>query len=256
MRVVSLVPSWTEALFAIGCDERELVGITKWCVRPAGLVDRVERVGGTKDPSVPRIVELAPDVVIANREENRREDVEALVAAGVRVLVTDVRTARDAGRETVAIGRAVGRAGPALDLAARIDSTVERVGNASRGREPVPVFCPIWRREWMSINGDTFAHDVLRLAGARNVCADLADRYPLVSPQEALARGAEVALLPSEPYPFQEKHVEELVAAGFARSRVALVDGEWLTWYGPRMLEGLPGVAREVAALRAALSPE
>ncbi len=255
MHVVSLVPSLTEALFYLGLDERSIVGITRWCVHPADRVAAVERVGGTKDPHVERIVALAPDVVIANREENRLEDVDRLQRAGVRVVVTDIRRARDAGPAMVTLGDAVGTPAAARSLACRIESAVERLTNAARARPIVRVYCPVWRRPWMSLNGDTFAHDVLRLAGATNVFSDAPERYPLAAPEQARARGAVAAILPSEPYSFALKHVDEFVAAGFSRERIGLVDGEALTWYGPRMLNGLTQVLAAVDAIRGGTNP-
>ena len=246
---MSLVPSWTETLFAFGFDA-EVVGVTKWCVHPRELVERVPRVGGTKDPDVPRIVDLKPDLVVANREENRRADVEALQAAGLDVWVSDVRSVDDSLRDVLALGERTGREDAARALVDRIKASRREV-EAARPPEPVPVYVPIWRRDWMTLSGDTYAHDVLRIAGARNVFADEPDRYPTRAPSEALARGATAALLPTEPYPFHQKPqaVDEVVAAGFARDRVHIVDGEALTWYGAREVEGLRKVGETVRGL-------
>lgn len=247
-RLVSLVPSWTETLFHLGFDA-EVVGVTRWCVHPGDLVSRVQRVGGTKDPDVERILELAPDLVIANREENRREDVERLVAGGLDVWVSDVGSVADSMRETLRLGERTGRKDAAHALVERIDAARREVEAARPARE-VPVYVPIWRRPWMSVGGDTFASDVLRAAGARNVFAAVG-RYPERSPEDARAAGATAALLPTEPYPFHEKPqgVEECVAAGFPRERVRILDGEALTWYGAREVEGLRIVGAAVRAL-------
>lgn len=249
---MSLVPSWTETLYSFGFDA-EVVGVTKWCVHPRELVEKAPRVGGTKDPDVPRIVALRPDLVVANREENRREDVEALRAAGLDVWVSDVRSVDDSLREILALGGLTGKEASARALVDRIEASRRDV-EAARPREPVPAYVPIWRREWRTLSGDTYAHDVLRLAGARNVFADDPDRYPARSPGDARARGATAALLPTEPYPFHQKPqaVDEVVAAGFPRDRVRIVDGEALTWYGAREVEGLRSVAEAVRALAAA----
>lgn len=246
---MSLVPSWTETLYAFGFDA-EVVGVTKWCVHPRELVERVPKVGGTKDPDVPRIADLKPDLVVANREENRREDVEAMQAAGLNVWVSDVRSVDDSLGEVLRLGELVGKEDAARALADRIEAS-RRVVLRERPAVPLPVYVPIWRRDWMTLSGDTYAHDVLRLAGARNVFADEADRYPRRSPEDALAKGATAALLPTEPYPFHEKPqaVDELVAAGFPRDRIRIVDGEALTWYGAREVEGLRVVGAAVRAL-------
>lgn len=250
-RIVSLVPSWTETLYAFGLDQ-EVVGVTKWCVHPRELTARATKVGGTKDPDVPLIAKMRPDLVVANHEENRKEDVEALEAHGVHVWVSDVRSVKDSLREIKRLGELTGRDESAAALVTRIEASLREVEQA-RPPEPIPVFVPIWRRPWMAVGPDTYADDVLRIAGARNVLGDAAGRYPESSPEDAFARGATAALLPTEPYPFHEKPqaTEELVAAGFARARVTGLDGEALTWYGAREVEGLRIVGAAVAGLRA-----
>lgn len=247
---MSLVPSWTETLYSFGFDA-EVVGVTRWCVHPRELVERAPKVGGTKDPDVQRIVEIKPDLVIANHEENRQEDVEALERAGLEVWVSDVRSVHDSVREVLRLGELTGRVEAAEVLVARIRASVAEV-EAARGPE-VPVYVPIWRRPWMTLGPDTFAHDVLRICGARNVFGDDKARYPEHAPEEAVARGAVAALLPTEPYPFHEKAqaVDEARAAGFRH--VSIVDGEALTWYGAREVEGLRRVHEAVQHARAAL---
>jgi ABC-type Fe3+-hydroxamate transport system substrate-binding protein len=250
VRVVSLVPSLTETLFHLGLTEAEVVGVTKWCIHPAPRVAGVEKVGGTKDPDVARVVALRPDLVVANFEENRREDVQALQGAGLRVLVTDVRTVGDAPGMVLDLGRALGREREARALAGEIEGAAARAFDLASERPEVSVYCPIWRRPWMTVNADTFAASMLKLAGAHNVFDAEPKRYPEKGPEEAVARGATACLLPSEPYPFQEKHVPELVAAGFARERVRFIDGEALTWYGARTPDGIATILREIEALR------
>lgn len=246
---MSLVPSWTETLFSFGFDT-EVVGVTRWCVHPKELVDRVEKVGGTKDPDVARIVALRPDLVVCETEENRREDVEALRAAGVPVWLSRVESIEDSLREIASLGEAVGKEASAAALVERIRRSLQEV-EASRVAE-VPAYVPIWRRPWMTLGRATYAHDVLAAAGARNVFADAPGRYPERTPEEAREAGATAALLPTEPYPFHTKAqaVDEVVAAGFPRDRVAIVDGEALTWYGAREVEGLRAVAAAVRRLQ------
>ena len=250
-RIVSLVPSWTETLYSFGLDQ-SVVGVTRWCVHPKELVARVEKVGGTKDPDVARIVALKPDLVVCEKEENRREDVEAMRAAGVRVWVSDVRSLDDAVRDSLELGREVGREAAAEALAARVAEARREVEAARAGQEEILAYVPIWRRPWMTLTRDTYAHHVLALAGARNLFADAEGRYPEREPEEAIEAGAQCALLPTEPYPFHEKPqaVDELVEAGFPRERVAIVDGEALTWYGAREVEGLRVVADTVRRVR------
>lgn len=242
---MSLVPSWTETLFRFGFDA-EVVGVTRWCVHPKERVERVPKVGGTKDPDVRGIVALGPDLVVCEKEENRREDVEALRAAGLRVWVSDVRSVEDGIRDVLSLGEAVGRPEAARVLAEEWEAAVREV----RAEAPpeVPVYVPVWRRPWMTLTKDTYAHHVLALAGARNVFAEAEGRYPERGPEEAIEAGARAVLLPTEPYPFHQKDqaFEEMEEAGFPRERVRLVDGEALTWYGARGPWGLREVARTV----------
>lgn len=249
-RLVCLVPSWTETLYAWGFDA-EIVGVTKWCVHPRELVARVEKVGGTKDPDVRRILALAPDLIVCEKEENRKEDVEALQAAGVEVFLSDVRSLSDARRDILRLGQATGKGEAATAMAERLDASIAEVAGSAGPQ--VPVYVPIWRRPWMTLTRDTYAHHVLAATGALNVFADAHGRYPERGPEEAVEAGARAALLPTEPYPFHKKEDEaipELIGAGFPRDRILLVDGEALTWYGARAVEGIRTVAATVRALR------
>lgn len=232
-RVVSLVPSWTETLYQFGFDA-EVVGVTRYCVHPKELVAHAKKVGGTKDPDIPLIASLHPDLVIANHEENRKEDVAALRAAGLDVWVSDVRNVSDSLRDIRELGRLTNKDDAADALVERIRAAMDDVRQAER----VKVFVPIWRNPWMTLTKDTYAHDVLSLCGAENVFGGAEGRYPERTPEQAREAGAVAALLPTEPYPFHEKPqaAAECEAAGL---RVGIVDGEALTWYGAREAEGL-----------------
>lgn len=245
MRVVSLVPSLSETLWHLGVKP---VGITNFCVEPREMHRGTEKVGGTKDPKVARIRELRPDLVVVNVEENRKPDVDALVAAGLKLHVTDIRTVEDAAREVRALGGAVGRPAEAEALARRIEAALAE----ARAARPAPVraFVPIWKDPWMTLNGDTYASALLAEAGFANVAAKLPERYPTVDEAAIRELGAEVALLPTEPYPFAEKHRGDLVAAGIPRERCVVVDGQALTWYGWRTPEGLRSLAEARALTR------
>ncbi len=236
-RIVSLVPSLTEALFELGLGER-VVGITDWCVHPANRLAGVPRVGGTKNPELDRVAELAPDLVIANREENRRRDVEALEARGLRVWVTYPRTVREGA---VLLRELAGLGASAEAVAAVVDPVWEsllRVEAASVA-SPVPVFCPIWKKPWMAVGPDTYADDLLRLCGGRNVFSHRDERrYPIVKTAEIVAAAPEVILLPDEPYAFGPRDTAELrgLSIPAARSgRIHLIDGTLVSWYGPRI---------------------
>ena len=226
-RIVSLVPSQTELLAALGLDA-EVVGLTRFCVHPAGWKDRKAIVGGTKDVRLDRVRALAPDLVIANREENVREQVEAL-AADTEVLVTDVADVSGALGMIRDVGAAVGRTATADALADEIATGFDAL---DPGR-PLRAVYLIWRDPWMTVGGDTFIHSVMARAGLVNAFGERT-RYPAVTPAEIAAVQPDVLLLASEPYPFADKHVEE--ARRLAPSaRVALVDGEVFSWYGSRM---------------------
>jgi ABC-type Fe3+-hydroxamate transport system substrate-binding protein len=225
-RIVSLVPSQTELLADLGLDA-EIVGLTRFCVPPEGWKQRKTIVGGTKHLRLDRIATLRPDLVLGNREENERAQIEA-VAALAPVYVTDVATVEDALAMIRAVGRLVDRASPAEVLAAEIEAGfagLERV-------EPLRAAYFIWRRPWMSVGGDTFIHDVMRQAGLVNVFGNRT-RYPEVTPEEVAAARPDVLLLSSEPYPFRAEHAAEMEAA--TGTPAMLVDGEVFSWYGSRL---------------------
>ncbi|MFG2719377.1 helical backbone metal receptor [Streptomyces sp. NPDC048416] len=224
MRVVSLVPSLTEAV-AVSAPGL-LVGATDWCTHPVGL--DVERVGGTKNPDVERVVALAPDLVVANEEENRPADLAALTAAGLDVLVTEVRSLPQAFTELERVLVAgCGLARPRwLDAAERAWAEV-RPGPKRRA------IVPIWRRPWMVLGHDTFAGDLLARLGVYNVYADHTERYPRIGVDELNAAGADLIVLPDEPYRFTPDDGPE----AFPALPAALVDGRHLTWYGPSLAE-------------------
>ena len=272
---MSLVPSVTGSLFDLGLGQC-LVGVTEFCVYPAAGVARLPKVGGTKNPDRERIVALQPDLVIANQEENRREDVEALRAAGVPVWVTFPNTARDALNLLWALTRVFDAPQQGRTLAA-LERSYEVTSMAAENMPVVSVFCPVWREPaapaaavwWMTANRETYLHDVLRICGGRNVfagrdrryplAADLdpqrpADppdpardtRYPRVTTAEIVAAAPEVILLPSEPYLFGEADLETVRSLpdipAVRNERVYLVDGSLLTWPGTRLAQALAEV--------------
>ncbi|MFG2499002.1 helical backbone metal receptor [Streptomyces sp. NPDC048441] len=235
VRVISLVPSLTEAV-AVSVPGA-LVGATEWCSHPVDL--DVVRVGGTKNPDVRRIIALAPDLVIANEEENRAPDLAALRAAGVEVLVTEVRDLPGAFRELTRVLAACGAGRPRW-----LDE-----GESAWARLPVPdarstAVIPIWRRPWMVLGRDTFAGDLLRRLGVDNAYASHEERYPRIPVEELRGAGADLVILPDEPYRFTREDGPEAFTIP-----AALVSGRHLTWYGPSLAEA-PAVLS--AALRAA----
>ncbi|MFI0987433.1 helical backbone metal receptor [Streptomyces exfoliatus] len=237
MRVVSLVPSLTEtvAVTAPGV----LVGATDWCTHPADL--DVVRVGGTKNPDVPAITALRPDLVLANEEENRAPDLDALRAAGLDVLVTEIRTLGQALRELERVLAACGapRRPRWLDEA-------EAAWDALTPGGTYTAVVPIWRRPWMVLGRDTFAGDLLARLGVRNLYADHPERYPRLPLDELRAAAPDLVVLPDEPYRFTRDDGPE----AFPGTAAALVDGRLLTWYGPSLAEAPRALARALRAAR------
>ncbi|MFF9015539.1 helical backbone metal receptor [Streptomyces sp. NPDC014870] len=237
-RVVSLVPSLTEAVAVTAPGL--LVGATDWCSHPADL--DVVRIGGTKNPDVAAITALRPDLVIANEEENRAPDLAALRAAGGEVLVTEVRTLAQAFQELDRVLRACGVPDRPrwLDEAEEAWAAVDAPPGGGR-----TAVVPIWRRPWMVLGRDTFAGDLLARLGVRHLYADHPERYPRVPLDELRAAGADLVVLPDEPYRFTRDDGPE----AFPGTAAALVSGRHLTWYGPSLAEAPRVLAR---ALRAA----
>jgi ABC-type Fe3+-hydroxamate transport system substrate-binding protein len=251
-RVVSLVPSVTESLFDLNLGDH-LVAITDYCVRPEAGVAHLPRIGGTKNPDVEQIIALKPDLVIANQEENRKRDVEALQATGIPVWVTYPKTVSDVFKllwnimylfdETTMV--------PRVRL---IEYTYDWVNGISRANEEkLPkVFVPIWYDPLMTLNADTYIHDLLLVCGGVNVFGGHKDsRYPRVSLEEVVSAQPDVILLPSEPFEFTEAHIpifSELDVPAAKNNRIHLVDGSLLTWHGTRIayaFETLPALLQD-----------
>lgn len=239
-RIVSLVPSLTELVFWLGGGER-LVGRTRFCEAPRGEVEAVPIIGGTKNPKVARIIELQPELVIANKEENRREDIEALRGAGLQVLLTDPNTVLEAVAMVEEVGLVLGANEKARGLAAETTAAL-----AERGGAPLRVFVAVWWKPLLGLGSASYGHDLLQGAGAANVLAGR-PRYPEVSLEEVAGLSPDLVLLPDEPFPFSEGHVAAF--ASIAPSRV--IDGKLLWWYGPRM----PSAIRQLRQLFSEVAP-
>ncbi|WP_329555836.1 helical backbone metal receptor [Streptomyces sp. NBC_00696] len=237
MRVVSLVPSLTEAI-AVSLPG-VVVGATDWCSHPPDL--DVARVGGTKNPKLDPILALAPDLVIANEEENREPDLTALREAGVAVLVTEVRDVPQAFEELARVLDACG----APSRPRWLDEAEQAWAQLPEPEGRITAVVPIWRRPWMVLGRDTFAGDVLSRLGVDNTYATHAERYPRAPLDELRSTAPDLVVLPDEPYRFTADDGPE----AFAGLPCALVSGRHLTWYGPSLGEA-PRVLG--AALRAA----
>ena len=247
-RIVSLVPSLSEALFAFGLGER-IAGVTRFCVEPREGVAGKAKVGGTKTLDVAAVEALRPDLVIASAEENRAEDVRRLIEGGWPVFVTlptTVRGAIDLLGQLAALTDSTEAARPIIQ---QVEDALVAVRAANVGREPLRVFCLIWRNPYMTIGPDTYMHDVIAVCGGRNVFEGREERYPRVELAEIAALDPEAILLPSEPYRFRRRHLADFEpftqVAAVRRGNVLLVDGRMLSWYGPRIESSL----RELSAL-------
>jgi ABC-type Fe3+-hydroxamate transport system substrate-binding protein len=231
-RIVSLVPSLTEAIAVTAPGL--LVGATDWCTHPPGL--DVTRVRGTKNPDVARIIELRPDLVVANFEENRTADLDALRAAGVPVWVTVIRTVPEAVAGLTRLLAACGLAEPGWLR----DARTAWAGEAAPATRTAVI--PIWRRPWMVLGRDTFAGDVLRRLGVENAYGAAADRYPKTTVEEIRRRDPDLVVLPDEPYAFHAGDGPE----AFPGIPVALVSGRHLEWYGPSLAEARDVLKRQL----------
>jgi len=229
LRIVSLVPSQTELLHTLGLAGR-VVGVTRFCVHPEDWRGTRQRVGGTKNINIETLLSLHPDLVIANKEENTREQVEA-IARQVPVWISDVHDLDSALAMMQGIGEITGRQAEAARLTTRIGSDFEALARTTQGRRAPDTAYLIWKDPYMTAGGDTFISDILTRSGFNNIFG-AAKRYP-VADIDTLR--CEVLMLSSEPYPFKERHREALQRLK-PHTRVMLVNGELFSWYGSRLL--------------------
>lgn len=228
-RIISLVPSLTELLIDLGLKD-QLVGRTRFCIHPEEEVDDIEIVGGTKNPDLEKIIELEPDFILANKEENRKEDIEVLQAYA-HVHVTDIESVEDALLEISSLGISLG----VNDEAQRFVSKVTDLLSKIPPERELSVAYFIWKDPWMTVGKDTYIHHVLKRYHLKNVYADQT-RYPKTTLKELESRNPDLILLSSEPYPFKQKHIQEIREA-CPVAKIELVNGEWFSWYGSRMFK-------------------
>ena len=283
-RVVSLVPSLTESLFDLALGDR-VIGVTDFCTRPADKVARLPKVGGTKNPDIEKIIALRPDLVLMNREENRKSDADALQAAGVPIWVTNPNTVREALNLLWTIMDVFEEASMTMRVRL-IEISYESTQRYMTAGRMKRAFVPIWRDPWMTFNSHTFMHDLLAACGAENVFADrerlyplqadlgnreplpaddprIAERdtrYPRVTLEEVAAAQPEIVLLPDEPYKFTQNDADEIAKLDIPASKngqIHLVDGSLLTWHGTRIayaLHELPPLIGTVGTIEESLS--
>lgn len=248
-RVICLVPSISEILYALDLEE-EVVGITRYCVHPKTWHESKAIIGGTKDPKLEQILALEPSLIIANDEENRKEDVIALREAGCRVFVSHIESFFDLIDCISELAVILQRNAIAQSLIDNLTTHYERLKNSlSLERELQPkVLYLIWRNPYMAVAQNTWIDHILVHLGCINVCAHLS-RYPVINLDQLDDLGADYVFLSSEPYSFKEKHIEEIVS-NHASVKCILVDGEVFSWYGPRLLN----LEQEVTKIALSLS--
>jgi len=240
--IISLVPSQTELLFYLGL-EKEVIGITKFCIHPTEWFRNKTRVGGTKSINYKTILQLSPDLIIVNKEENVKEQVEKL-AEKYDVWITDVNNLSDAIKMIHDIGKLTGRTEPASELVLKIKEEFEKLQIDFFKSDGVSILIRfrkaayfIWKDPYMVAGGDTFINDMMHYCGLENAFADK-KRYPQISLNEIKEKNTELILLSSEPYPFKEKHKEQ-IQEQMDGIKIELVDGEMFSWYGSRMLKSI-----------------
>jgi ABC-type Fe3+-hydroxamate transport system substrate-binding protein len=252
-RIISLVPSQTELLYDLGLRD-EVVGITKFCIHPDEWFGTKTRVGGTKKFDFGRIKDLKPDLIIGNKEENEKEQIEELMKL-YPVWMSDIYTLKDAFEMIVSIGALTGKSGEAINIKLKIESRFNQFKAFQISDFKSEIYVPvdlstnyqqqttnlktayfIWRKPYMVAGHDTFINGMLRLCGLENVFIEKESRYPELNAEEIIAAKPEVILLSSEPYPFKEQHIKEF-AEMLPDAKIKVVDGEIFSWYGSRLLD-------------------
>ena len=233
LRIVSLVPSQTELLADLGLAD-EVIGITKFCIHPTDWFRNKRRVGGTKTVKTEVIDELAPDLIIGNKEENSQEDIKALETR-YPVWMSDILDLEDALDMIRKVGTLTQKVPIANELAINIQDAFLSLKHITQQRPPVRAAYLMWREPYMAVAKGTFIDAMLKEAGFENIFGHLS-RYPEVTPKDIAALNPETILLSSEPYPFKEKHIEEIQAI-CPTAAIQLVDGELFSWYGSRLLK-------------------
>ncbi len=246
-RIVSLVPSQTELLFDLGLDS-EVIGITKFCVHPDHWFRTKTRVGGTKTVNVSLIQSLQPDLIIANKEENIKEQVEALQDIAP-VWVSDINHMGDASNMIQDIGAITGKSNEAALIKTRLDENISELKTLAKkpGNKQFKTTYLIWKNPYMAAGGDTFINDMIQLCGWENVLADT-PRYPSITIEQLQSSGTNLVILSSEPYPFRLKHIDQIQHA-LPGAKLVLADGEMFSWYGSRLVYATEYLKKLVVSL-------
>ncbi len=230
MRIISTVPSITELLSDLGLSD-EVVGITKFCVHPEAWFRNKERIGGTKTLKVNKILDFKPDLIIANKEENVKEQIEQLQESA-EVILTDIRTVQDNIKLIQALSTLTDKRMTGLRLVSEFRSALDSIEPLSPALRCAYL---IWQKPYMTIGCDTYIHNVMSNLGLENIFSDR-DRYPTISLEDIKEKRPEVILLSSEPFPFGLEHMDFFRSA-FPHCQICLVDGEAFSWYGTRLIK-------------------
>lgn len=240
-RVVSLVPSLTELVCDLGAREK-LVGVTKFCVHPEALRREISQIGGTKNPRLADIKALNPDLIIANKEENRQEDIDAL-ALDFPVFVTDIQSVHASLETVLTFGEILGAEQKANEIHQRLEAIVKAIGETASYIAPKTALYLIWQKPYMAAGTDTYISKMLALFGIENIISKKEEeglRYPEVSSEEIIALNPDMILLSSEPYPFKMLHCKAIEKETDISCK--LVDGELFSWYGSRLIHCFPSI--------------
>ena len=229
-KIISLVPSQTELLASLGLD-KEVTGITKFCIHPQEWFKTKTRVGGTKSVNIPLIKKLQPDLIIANKEENVKEQIEEL-AKDLNVWITDVNSLGDALAMIKDVGQLTHKEKNTGAMITRIKNEFSQLQTTNYKLQTAYL---IWQKPYMTVGGDTFINDMMNHCGLQNIF-EHRKRYPEIRIDELSTSACQVILLSSEPYPFKQKHVDELQQQ-LPGKKIILVDGEMFSWYGSRLVQ-------------------
>jgi len=229
-RIISTVPSQTELLVDLGLSSN-LVGRTKFCIHPKNIVHDIAKIGGTKNLNLDKILALKPDLIIANKEENTKDEIEFL-ATKFPVWISDIFNLKDALNSIKGIGAITDKVKPAQNLSSNIEGEFL---NLKKTSQPQKIVYLIWQNPFISVGNDTFIHDMIDKIGWVNAFGNL-NRYPEVSIQMIQDANPDRILLSSEPYPFKEKHLK-VFTSQFPNCKIQLVDGEFFSWYGSRLVK-------------------
>lgn len=229
-RIVSLVPSQTELLFDLGL-EKEVVGITKFCIHPNKWYKEKTKVGGTKNINFDAIEKLNPDLIIANKEENSKEDIE-LLQKKYNVWISDIYNLNDALTMINSIGKITNTENKSITIVKQINTEFKALKSVQKTTKTVAYF--IWKNPYMCAGKNTCIDNMLLLCGFKNIFNNSTERYPITNEEELKNNNPQIIFLSSEPFPFEQKHIDELKII-LPHTHFQLVDGELFSWYGSRL---------------------